>query len=205
MMQKLLIPLLLGLLILAPVALAENDNSDNSGNHNSPRITHPLKLDEKELKDKLATHSGQGTDSARFQNRCQAYENMIKQRASNMVNMASHLQGVFNSIAGRVEQFYTNKLVPSGKTVPNYDSLVANIASSSAAVNTTVSKVNLDANSFSCTNPDPKGQLKTFEQDLKNVKSHLKDYRVSIRNLIRAVYRAAAGRDIEASSSAEEK
>jgi hypothetical protein len=33
----------------------------------------------------------------------------------------------FDSIAQRVKDFYTNTLVPSGKTLPNYDALVADI------------------------------------------------------------------------------
>lgn len=80
-----------------------------------------------------------------------------------------------------------SKVVPSGKTIANYDSLVADIQAKKSAVQTALSIAQNDANSFSCTGDDPKGQLTQFRKDMQAVKKALKEYRTSIKNLIVAV------------------
>ena len=58
---------------------------------------------------------------------CQAKENTIKKRVERLEELATNIQEKFDAIAKRVEEYYTAKIVPSGKTVANYDSLVSDI------------------------------------------------------------------------------
>ncbi len=93
----------------------------------------------------------------------------------------------FDVIAKRVEDYYTSKVVPSGKTVANYASLVADIQTKKGAVQTALTQAQTNAASFACTSDDPKGQMTQFKDDMRTVKAALKDYRTSIKNLIVAV------------------
>lgn len=119
---------------------------------------------------------------------CQAKENGIKQRSSHLSQMVSTMEEKFDKIATKVEGYYNSKVVPSGKTVSNYNSLVSEIQSKKATVSTALTKAQTDAAAFSCTADDPKGQLTQFRVDMQAAKSALKDYRISIKNLIVAVH-----------------
>ncbi len=118
---------------------------------------------------------------------CQAKEKAIKKRTQQLIKLATTMQEKFDAIAGRVEEYYTSKVVPSGKTVANYDSLVADIQTKKGAVQTALTTAQSNAGSFACDGNDPKGQLLQFREDMRAVKSALKDYRTSIKNLIVAV------------------
>lgn len=119
---------------------------------------------------------------------CQARENAIKQRSSQLVRLVTNMESKFDSIASRVENYYISKVVPSGRTVSNYNNLVSDIQTKKAAVSTNLDKAKSDANAFSCTSGSPKAQMTQFRVDMQTVKSALKDYRTSIKNLIVAVH-----------------
>jgi len=118
---------------------------------------------------------------------CQNRENAIQTRSKQLTKTAENMLTTFDKIAERVEQYYTSKVVPSGKTVPNYDALVADITSKKQTVQTDLDKATADATAFSCTGNDPKGQLTQFRTDMQTVKKDLKEYRTAIKNLIVAV------------------
>jgi len=119
---------------------------------------------------------------------CQNKEAAIQKRSTQLVKMAENMETAFDQIATRVETYYTTKVVPSGKTVINYDALVADIAANKKTVQTDLDKAITDANAFSCTSDDPKGQLTLFRTGMQKVKQDLKAYRTSIKNLIVAVH-----------------
>lgn len=131
---------------------------------------------------------------------CQVHELVIKNRSMNLTRRANDTIDVFDKIAKRVEDFYTNKVLPGGTTVSNYSSLVADIQTKEALVKTDLQIAQNDANSFNCNNSDPKGQLTTFRQDMQKVIDALKDFRTSIRNLIVAVHGAVGDRSASASA-----
>lgn len=135
---------------------------------------------------------------------CQAKENTIKKRTQQLTKLATTMQEKFEAIAGRVEEYYTSKVVPSGKTVANYDSLVADIQTKKGAVQTALTQAQSNAESFACSGDDPKGQLLQFREDMRAVKSALKDYRTSIKNLIVAV-RSVTGATERTNPSASPK
>lgn len=118
---------------------------------------------------------------------CQNRENAIQTRSKQLAKTAENMLTTFDKIAERVELYYTSKVVSSGKTVANYDALVADIAAKKQIVQTDLDKATADATAFSCTGSDPKGQLTQFRTDMQQVKKGLKEYRTAIKNLIVAV------------------
>jgi len=118
---------------------------------------------------------------------CEAREDAIGKRAGRLTTLVTKMESNFDKHAQRVEDYYTAKVVPSGKTVANYDSLVADIDAKKAVVATALATAQNDAANFSCTGDNPKGQLTLFRKDMQAVKKALKDYRTSIKNLIVAV------------------
>ena len=128
---------------------------------------------------------------------CQARESAIKTRMSHLIQVVTNTMNQFDRHASRVEKYYTTKAVTAGKTVANYNGLVADISGKKVAVQTALTKAQSDVQSFSCAT-DPKGQMGQFRQDMQVVKMALKDYRTSIKNLIVAVRGVFSG---EASGS----
>lgn len=118
---------------------------------------------------------------------CQARESVIKTRMDNLTRLTLNIEDVFNKIAMRVEDFYTNKILPSGKSVPNYDALVSDIAAKKGIADADLAAAQTLESSFSCTTDDPRSLLTQFRLDMQKVKTDLKNYRTSIKNLIVAV------------------
>lgn len=125
-------------------------------------------------------------DVARL-NVCKNKERVIINRLDALTRLVATQETSFDKIAGRVEDFYTEKVLTAGKTVSNYDSLVADIANKKTAVDVSLATTKTNSGNFSCNADDPKGDLVQFKTDMQTVKSALKDYRTSIRNLIVAI------------------
>ncbi len=120
---------------------------------------------------------------------CEARQSAIKTRMNHLTQLANNMISKFDGHAQKVETFYTTKVLPSGKTVANYDSLVSDINTKKATVSAALAKAQTDVNNFSCssTNPNPKAAMTQFREDMQATKKALKDYRTSIKNLIVAV------------------
>jgi len=119
---------------------------------------------------------------------CQARENAIKTRFEHLNQLVTTMEEKFDAIAARVQEYYKTKVVPSGKTVANYDSLVADVAASKTTVQTSLVKAQNDIAGFSCDGGDPKAQMTAYRADMQTVIQELKDYRTSIKDLIVAVH-----------------
>lgn len=118
---------------------------------------------------------------------CQVHERNIKNRLDSLTRLVTNQENKFASIAARVQNRYTTKLVPQGKTLSNYNALLAEIATKKTAVDSALTTAKTDAANFSCTADDPKALLTQFRKDMQAVKRALHDYRKSVRNLIVAV------------------
>lgn len=133
---------------------------------------------------------------------CEARQSAITKRSEQIVKRSTNQLNVFSKIAQRVQEFYQNKLIPQGKIVANYDSLVADIASRGAAITPLLAQAEADAASFSCDKDHPSEQVKAFNEDMKAVIAGLEAYRKSVRNLIVAV-RSVVGTANSATRSAQ--
>ncbi len=118
---------------------------------------------------------------------CEAREEAVKTRMNSLVRFSTNIEEKFDAIAQRVQNFYVNKVLPSGKSVANYDALVADIQAKKDIVTKDLADAKAKVDAFSCTTDDPKGLLTDFRLDMQKVKTDLKNYRSSIKNLIVAV------------------
>ncbi len=118
---------------------------------------------------------------------CQVREAAIKTRMTHLTELVTKMIAKFDTHAQKVENFYTNNILPTGKKVSNYDSLVADISAKRATALAVLNKAQTDVNGFSCSNGHPKADMTQFRQDMQSVKQALKDERTSIKNLIVAV------------------
>jgi len=118
---------------------------------------------------------------------CERKEDQIQRRSDRIAQRAQLIENRFGRIAERIEEFYTNKLVPNGGTIANYDSLVEAIAAQKAAVDTALTGAKTAADDFDCSGDNPKGELTTFRGEMKTVISALNTYKKSIIDLLVAV------------------
>ena len=107
---------------------------------------------------------------------------------SHLAQLAKMMQDKFDKHAMQVADYYTNKVVPSGKTVLNYNNLVSDIQAKKAAVQATLTTAQTEVNNLNCQTVNPKSQVTQFKQDMQTVKRALKDYRTAVKNLIVAVH-----------------
>ena len=135
---------------------------------------------------------------------CQVRESAIKTRMAHLTALVTNVIAKFDKHAASVEKYYTDKVVPSGKKVYNYDSLVSDINNKKTAVFSVLTKAQNDVNSFSCSNADPKLAMTQFRKDMQDVKKALKNYRTSIKNLIVAI-RSVTGSEKSATGGGENK
>jgi len=119
---------------------------------------------------------------------CEVKEVVIKKRMVNLLRMATNMLDKFDSITARVQNYYTSKLVPQGKTLANYDTLVSGINSKKDGVKAAIANAEADSAGFNCDVDKPKDLFNKFHQDMQKVIRSLKEYRTSVRNLIVAVH-----------------
>lgn len=125
---------------------------------------------------------------------CQHRQAEVQNIITRVDTRAQNQLTLFGTIATRVEGFYTSK----GKTVSNYDQLVAAVASAKTQATTDLSTMQTNS-TFSCSANDPKGMVTAFQGYLKTEITDLQNYRTAVKNLIVAVA-SANGETISASS-----
>jgi hypothetical protein len=111
---------------------------------------------------------------------CQHREAAINNKMARIADRGQKQLGVFSKISTRVQTFYTDK----GKTLSNYDALVADVNAKKAAAQTTVDTVKATSVTFKCDGTDPKGAASSFKTALKSEIDALKAYKTSVKNLI---------------------
>ena len=111
---------------------------------------------------------------------CQNRQKVIDNIMTRVAERGQRRLDLFTTIAMRVEKFYTNK----GKTLSNYDALVAEVNAKQASAQTAVAAVKSASTGFSCDGTDPVGSITSFKTSLNSEITALKAYRTAIRNLI---------------------
>lgn len=123
---------------------------------------------------------------------CQIRKEAAQHRRNLAGDRITRLLAYLNTVLTKIEHYYTTKLVPAGKTISNYDALVADIAVKKTAVQTAVTTAQSDIVNISCTAGEIKTDFQKFQTDAKAVETALKAYRDSIKNLLQAI-RSVAG------------
>ena len=123
---------------------------------------------------------------------CQNREKRITNLMNNMTDRASRQVMVFTRIAERTQNFYMEK----GKTLSNYDALVADVYAKKAAAEAAIAKTGSTKTEFSCTANDPKGVSATFKENVKAQTEAMKAYKTAVKNLIvgvKSLYQGTKG------------
>jgi uncharacterized membrane protein YqiK len=87
---------------------------------------------------------------------------------------------LFSGIAARTQAFYEKK----GKTLSNYDALVADVAAKKESAQDAVAMIAAHGTEFDCNSEDPKGSVTSFREHQKQAIAALKEYKTSVKNLI---------------------
>lgn len=114
---------------------------------------------------------------------CQVRERVIDKIMARIADRGQRRLDVYSTIATRVEEFYTKK----GKTVSNYDALVADVNTKKTAAQDAINLIKTDKANFKCDGTDPKGVASSFKTDLKAEIQALHAYQQSIKDLVVAV------------------
>ena len=112
----------------------------------------------------------------------------IKNRSSSLIKLINTTVSKFSIITSRIEQYYQNTLLPSGKTLSNYNSLVNTISQNKDNVLAMQTTIDNEYNNFTCSNVNSfKTETQSFNTSLINTLNLLKTYRSSIVTLIVAL------------------
>lgn len=114
---------------------------------------------------------------------CEARQSAIRTIMQNAGERGDNHIAVFSKITERVEAFYVSK----GKTLSNYDQLVAEVAAKKAAAQAAVDAVKSADTQFTCDGDNPKGMISVFKAELKAQVTAMKEYRAAVKNLIAGV------------------
>ncbi len=111
---------------------------------------------------------------------CQQREANIDKTMDRIASRGQQRYNEITAIAQRTEKFYTDK----GKTLANYDQLVAAVNVKKVAAQAAIDDVKAAKTGFKCDGSDPKGAAASFKTKVQAMDSALKDYRMAVKNLI---------------------
>src|SRR5205085_113178 len=122
--------------------------------------------------------------AAAKQKSCQAHETAANHILQNRARWGTLKMNVIGKIAQRVEDFYQK----SGKTLTDYDTLLASVNDAKTAAQAAVDKVKADKLDLKCDGTDPKGVGELFKEDVAKERQAIKDYKTAVKNLIVGVH-----------------
>ncbi len=129
----------------------------------------------------VSTNTNRGLEAAQLR-ACQNREAAITRIQERIARRAARHLEVFGSIADRVEAFYVRK----GYSVADYNQLVGEVNAKKAAVQTQLEALKLRV-SFSCSDNDPHGMTRAFQEQRSDTIAALKNLQTAVRNLTIAV------------------
>lgn len=202
-------------LLLTPLNLVLAENSDSNSNSeiesiktqiedNRQQIQEHMQQRKEQEKERLASKSAELKDKldAKKLDICEKRKDNIDHQANNISSRAENHFNRFGQIVTMVDKFYTEKLVPKGVVVTNYDALKADIAKTQADAQAAIEAAKAKIATFDCASDNPKSQLEDYKAETKTVYAALKDYRTAIKNFILAIKAGVDEKKI-ASPSAE--
>lgn len=202
-MQKILKGLALGFLagvLFLVAANARVSAFENSSNSFGKSLGDSRKLASSEAVTNKATRASEFT-----QNACEVHRKVINLRQKNIIAHAERTQNRLGNLTNAVIKYYTEKLIPQGKIVANYNSLVSDVTAKHALLTEALDKIKADTQGLTCEKNQAKTQFTTFRTDMQTLLKTFKDYRLSVLRLMQAVKKTAGTTEAgEASGSAKE-
>lgn len=124
---------------------------------------------------------------------CEKRQGTITNIMKRMSDRGQKQIDLFSKIAERTQAFYEKK----GKVLPNYDALVADVATKKEAAQEAVAMTASHGTSFDCNGEDPKGDAASFKEHRKVAIAALKDYKTAVKDLIVGVKSAQSAASSE--------
>ncbi len=124
---------------------------------------------------------------------CQKREKIITNIMARISDRGTKQVAVFTKISDRTQAFYLQK----GRTLSNYDALVADVVAKKAAAEAAVELTKSSSVSFECDGTDPKGTASVFKENMKAQNAALKAYKSAVNNLIVGVKSAQSTENSE--------
>lgn len=136
---------------------------------------------------------------------CEKLEDRIVSRADRLVDRVNKHTTRFDRISNKVQTFYTEKMVPKGIIVENYNQLVSNIDTKRTAVQGAAGEAASVIKEFDCGGEGPRQILASFHDQMHIVIKALREYRKGVVDLIVAVRTAFnnSNKSNQATSSAD--
>lgn len=201
-MQRMFKGLFLGVLAILALLFVFNSRTEAVNSFN------PINKDfanSKKLASAEANVTNKATRASEFkQNACETHVKVINLRQKNIIAHAERIQNRLTKLTNAVKAYYTEKLVPQGKTVANYDSLVSDVTAKEALLVAALEKVKADTNGLTCEKNQTKTQFAAFRTDAQALFKTFKNYRQSVLQLMQAV-RKTAGTTEEGNASSSAK
>jgi archaellum component FlaC len=114
---------------------------------------------------------------------CQAREHGITNAMSRIATRGQRHLTLISNVATKAEDFYTKQ----GHNLSNYETLVADVNTKKTAAKTAIDNVKNSSGDFKCTGDNPKGATTEFAAKVKAMNTALKDYRTSVKTLIKGI------------------
>lgn len=118
---------------------------------------------------------------------CEGREEKIGNRFKSLIALGEKTHAGKEKIVERVDGFYTNVLVPAGHTLPNYETLKADIEVKETAVKAALEAAQVNGQEFSCDSDDPKAQADEFKENVQTLIAANKAYKQSVRTFVVSV------------------
>lgn len=122
---------------------------------------------------------------------CKAREEAIKNRKGSLLRLATESLKRMDVFVEKIKNFYQEKLVANGKSVSNYNDLLAEVERTRLEAVNSLDKASKLADEFRCDGDNPKEVYKEFRLAMQQTKEKLYEYRKAIKNLLVAVRKAA--------------
>ncbi len=132
---------------------------------------------------------------------CQNREKAIQNIMIRLSDRGTRQLDVFTKISERTQAFYAEK----GKTLSNYETLVANVEAKKAAAEAAVETVKNGSTEFECDGENPKAVVDSFKENLKSMNSALKEYKTAVKDLIVGVKSVQSTTTNEASTEGSQE
>jgi len=122
---------------------------------------------------------------------CKAREEAIKNRKKSLLRLATEALKRMDGWVERLKKFYDERLVANGKTISNYNDLLAEIEGTRSEAIASLDKASNLVDEFSCNGDNPKEVYNEFRIAMQETKTKLFEYRKAIKNLLVAIRKAA--------------
>jgi hypothetical protein len=184
---------------VSPQVQAQGAERQNEQQRGAPLTAQERRETAEQLRQEKREAAQTKLEGAKLQ-ACQKRQASINKILQRIAARGEKQLDVFTKISDRTQAFYETK----GRTVDNYDELVAAADAKKAAAQSVVEDIKEQSVEFACDGSDPKGAAESFKAGLKLQIAALKEYKQAVKDLIVGVKSAQSTASSEENNSQSE-